>query len=67
MTSTYIVAYPHPTIPPRERVRRFRLNLDADEEDLLRLLIDKFQDHRDDLRVATLWKAGRLTVAQFPP
>ena len=67
MTSTYIVAYPHPTIPPRKRVQPLKLDLDARGEDLLMLLKDKFPDHRDDLEDATLWKAGRSTVAQLPP
>ena len=67
MTSTYIVAYPHPTIPPRERILPLELGSGARGRGLLKLLKDEFPNHSDDLKDATLWKAGRSTVARLPP
>ena len=66
-TTTYTVTYPHPEIHPEERIKLFTLDSDAGGGTLIRKLCDHYPDHRDDLKDATLWKASRSTVVQFPP
>jgi len=63
----YLVAYPHPAIPPARRIRRLKLNLDAVGTEIVGLLKDACPDHSGDLDNVTLWKVSSPTVAQFPP
>jgi len=68
-TKIYIIAYPHPGIPPHHRVLPLRLGLGAHELSILEQLYATFPDQRGDfkLRVVDLWKATRSAVAQLPP
>jgi hypothetical protein len=63
----YIVAYPNPTIPPRERVEPLKLDTVATGKTLRGLLMDVYPDFYDDLKHAALWKASLSTMAQLPP
>ena len=70
MTTTYayyLVAYPHPKIPRRKRIKRFKVDSEGDGKVLLGLLKDAYPDHRDDLKNATLWKVSRSSVARLSP
>ena len=63
----YLVAYPHSTIHPTKRIKRFKLDPDAVGKDLLGLLKDAYPEHSGDLDDVTLWKVSRLFRAQIPP
>ena len=67
MTVTYVVAYPHPEVPPEKRIRPFRANSAFHGTTLLERLGDLYLNHRGNLEDATLWKASRPTVAKLPP
>ena len=66
-TKFYIIVLPHPEVPPRRRILRFRLESEAGGDTVLERLCDTYPDQRDDLKDATLWKVSRSTVAQLPP
>jgi hypothetical protein len=65
--AAYIVVYPHPSIPPVERIQRLELESGDDGKQLLELLRGIFPDHSSDLKDATLWKVSRSSAAQLPP
>jgi len=64
----YIVAYPHPKVLRQTRILPFEGEggkfLGAA---LHKDICDAYPDLRDDLRLATLWKASRSTMAQLSP
>lgn len=66
-TITYVVAHPHPEVPPEKRVRPFRADSAFYGTTLLERLGDAYLNHRGDLEDGTLWKASRPTVAKLPP
>lgn len=69
MTAThshYLVAYPHPSIPPTERIRPYRVGPEFKGE-LLKEIRAAYPQYSDDLKGATLWKVSCLTVVQLPP
>lgn len=57
-TTAYIVAYPHPKVPSHSSVWQLRLDSEASGDTLVEQLCDIYPDHCDDLKGATLWKAG---------
>jgi hypothetical protein len=64
----YLIAYPHPTVSPAERIERLELDAETDGKTLLGLLRDVYPDHSGDLTVkgTTLRKVSRPSVAQLP-
>lgn len=70
MTMTYAqftVAYPHPAIPPLERIRSFTMNPKAYSNTLHKQLRAVYPGLCDDLKDAVLWKAGRSSSSQLSP
>ena len=58
----YLVAYPHPSVTPLYRVKRFNLDQSkTDVETLLGLLKNSYPDHTDDLNDAILRKVRSFT------
>ena len=64
----YLVAYPHPSIPPNASVLPFKLVSKTFKSGLLEKLADRYPKHSPDLkdRGTTIWKASRSSVAQIP-
>ena len=59
-TRTYIVAYPHPSLRPRQRACMCKVDSRTDmTDDLLSLLCERYPDHIEDLKRATFWKVSR--------
>ena len=67
-TKKYIVAYPHPSIPPGNSIRGLRVAADVFVDELLAQIVTIFPEHTKDLKDTrtTLWKASRPSVAQIP-
>jgi len=65
MTTTrayYLVAYPHPSITPHERVHRFKVDVESDGKTILGKLWDVYSGHSDDLKKASLRKINRSSM-----
>jgi len=63
----YLVAYPHPSVPKRSRIKLFKLDYETSGEMLRELLKSIYKEHSSDLDSATLWTASHSAMAQFPP
>ena len=66
MSSTYLVAYPHPGICPAERIKQLELGPTTSGKTLLRLLQQLYPDYSNDLQRAKLRKVGCSTSVSDP-
>ena len=66
-TTVYLVAYPHPEVPPPSRLLWVRLDSDADGNTVLERLRDAYSGQRDYLKGVTIWKASRSIAVKFLP
>ncbi|KAF9648791.1 hypothetical protein BDM02DRAFT_3114786 [Thelephora ganbajun] len=65
MTATqYQVAYPNPSLRKQDRVCLYTVDSQSDIWYLLFQLYEKYPDHIEDLRRASLWKASGLSKAE---
>ena len=64
--AAYLIAYPHPSIPPAQRLWRHRLDSLTTGENLRELLRSRYPQHSDDLKRLTLQKVSRSSVARPP-
>jgi len=58
-TRTYVVAYPHPSLRPRQRACKCKVDLQVGPIDLRSQLYEEYPDHTEDLKRATFWKVSR--------
>ena len=67
MTTTYahyIVAYPHPAIPPRERIQRLKVDTESSGERIVAELRGNYLEHSDDLKNPILRKVRHLLITR---
>ncbi|KAF9779327.1 hypothetical protein BJ322DRAFT_1024686 [Thelephora terrestris] len=67
MTTTYIVAYPHPSFGREDRCCRCRVDAETNRRDILDQLGQEYvrPEYIEDLREATLWKASNLSASDL--
>ena len=57
-TRIYVVAYPHPSLNPRDRNCRCKIDSQTGTTDLRSELYEEYPDHIEDLKRATFWKVS---------
>ena len=62
MTVKYIVAYPHPSVPPADRCCPCQVDSQTFHVDILKQLYQEYPKSLEDLQLATLWKVTNLPV-----
>jgi len=58
----YHVAYPNPSLRPKDRVCRCGVDSETDRKGLLSQLYEEYPDHTEDLKHASIWKVIRLSL-----
>jgi len=61
-TRIYVVAYPHPSLRPRQRACRCKVDPQTGTIDLRSQLYEEYSGYTEDLKDATFWKVSRCLL-----